>query len=91
MGQDGGMTTPVLAVAARWLARLTAETAESKTAAVGPGLTAFLVVAGLGVATFFLLRSMLAHVNKVPPTFDAPTEEDAESTETDSPDADPKG
>lgn len=46
---------------------------ESKTGDVGPGLMAFLIVAALAVATFFLVRSMLAQIKKVPPTFDPPT------------------
>ena len=41
--------------------------ADSK---IGPGLVAFLIVALLGVATFLLIRSMLYHLRKVPPTFD---------------------
>jgi hypothetical protein len=39
-------------------------------AELGPGLIAFTVVALLAIATFFLIRSMLHHINKVPPTFD---------------------
>ena len=46
------------------------ETTDSKTGDIGPGLLAFLVVAALCVATFLLIRSMLAHLKKVPPTFD---------------------
>lgn len=57
---------------------------ESKTGAVGPGLTAFLIVAALAVATFFLVRSMLAQIKKVPPTFDPP-KESGEDTPTSAP------
>ena len=35
-----------------------------------PGLIAFTIVVLLGVATFFLVRSMMHHIGKVPPTFD---------------------
>jgi len=49
---------------------------EAATSEIGPGLTAFAVVVLLAVATFLLLRSMLHHLRKVPPTFDAdPTAE----------------
>lgn len=58
-----------------------AEEAESKTGAIGPGLTAFLIVAALGVATFLLVRSMLNQIKKVPPTFDPPPEEGNESAD----------
>jgi uncharacterized protein HemX len=44
---------------------------------IGPGLTAFLIVVALGIALFFLLRSMVHHINKVPATFD--TDEEADS------------
>jgi hypothetical protein len=37
---------------------------------LGPGLVAFTIVVLLGVATFFLIRSMLHHIRKVPPSFD---------------------
>ena len=37
---------------------------------IGPGLVAFTIVVLLGVATFFLIRSMLYHIRKVPPSFD---------------------
>ena len=36
---------------------------------------AFLVVAALCVATFFLIRSMLVHMKRVPPTFEEPASE----------------
>jgi hypothetical protein len=44
---------------------------EAKTDQIGPGLVAFTIVALLAVATFFLIKSMLHHMGKVPPTFDA--------------------
>ncbi len=37
---------------------------------LGPGLVAFTIVVLLGIATFFLLRSMLHHIRKVPPSFE---------------------
>jgi ABC-type nickel/cobalt efflux system permease component RcnA len=50
---------------------------EASTSEIGPGLTAFAIVVVLAIATFLLLRSMLHHIRKVPPTFDAdPTEHD---------------
>ena len=58
------------------------ETTDSKTGDIGPGLLAFLVVAALCVATFFLIRSMLAHVKKVPPTFDESSDGGSESDST---------
>jgi hypothetical protein len=69
VGQDGDVTVLTVLSALRVLAD---ETADSKTGAIGPGLTAFLVVAALGVATFLLIRSMLHQIKKVPPSFDAP-------------------
>ena len=44
---------------------------EASTSEIGPGLTAFAIVVLLAIATFLLLRSMLHHIRKVPPTFDA--------------------
>jgi hypothetical protein len=44
----------------------------AKTGAVGPGLVAVAVVGLLVVATVLLIRSMLTHINRVPPTFDNP-------------------
>jgi hypothetical protein len=37
---------------------------------IGPGLLAFAIVALLGLATFLLIRSMLHHLRKVPPSFE---------------------
>jgi hypothetical protein len=37
---------------------------------LGAGLTAFLVVLVLVIATVFLFRSMSKHLRKVPPTFE---------------------
>jgi len=45
-------------------------TAEARTSEIGPGLVAFSIVVLLAVATFLLLRSMMRHIRKVPPTFD---------------------
>ncbi len=45
---------------------------------VEPGLLGFLVVAGIGVALFFLLRSMNKQFRKLPP----PPEETISGTET---------
>ena len=47
---------------------------ESRTG-IGPGLLAFRSWSCWRVATFLLIRSMLHHVKKVPPTFE--TEEPA--------------
>lgn len=52
-----------------------ARTAEARTSEIGPGLLAFGIVVLLAVATFFLLRSMMHHIRKVPPTFDQPADE----------------
>jgi len=48
---------------------------ESRTG-IGPGLLAFLIVVLLAVATFLLIRSMLHHVKKVPPTFETEEPQD---------------
>ena len=45
---------------------------------IGPGLLAFAVVALLGVATFLLIRSMLYHLRKVPPSFDTQVDDQAD-------------
>ena len=58
---------------------------EASTSEIGPGLTAFAIVVLLAIATFLLLRSMLHHIRKVPPTFDA------EATEQDVPHDDDAG
>ncbi len=52
------------------LAPLAQRFEEADTREIGPGLIAFTIVVLLGVATFFLLRSMIHHIGKVPPTFD---------------------
>ncbi len=49
---------------------------DSASEDLGPGLIAFLIVVALAVATFFLIRSMLSHIRKVPPSFDPPVEDD---------------
>ena len=51
---------------------------ETASDQIGPGLLAFAIVALLGLATFFLIRSMLYHMRKVPPTFD--NEDDTDAT-----------
>lgn len=43
---------------------------QAATSEIGPGLVAFTIVVLLALATFLLIRSMLHHINKVPPTFD---------------------
>lgn len=45
---------------------------EDSRTGIGPGLLAFAIVVLLAVATFLLIRSMLHHVKKVPPSFEAP-------------------
>ncbi len=50
---------------------------EADTREIGPGLIAFTIVVLLGVATFFLLRSMIHHIGKVPPTFDEDVPDDS--------------
>lgn len=52
------------------LAPLVQRIEEADTREIGPGLIAFTIVVLLGVATFFLLRSMIHHIGKVPPTFE---------------------
>jgi hypothetical protein len=39
---------------------------------LGAGFIAFLIVVALGVACYFLFRSMTRHLRKVPASFDAP-------------------
>ena len=58
------------------LARLAQQVEEADTSEIGPGLIAFTIVVLLAVATFFLLRSMMHHIAKVPPTFDNDTTDD---------------
>jgi hypothetical protein len=62
-----------LAVGALGAVRLVS---EEEAAELGPGLIGFAVVVALAIATFLLIRSMLYHIKKVPPTFDdqAPAE-----------------
>lgn len=50
----------------------------------GAGFIAFLVVVALGVATYFLLRSMTRHLRKVPDSFTPPN---PPTTEQDPPEA----
>jgi len=49
---------------------------------VTPGLLGFLVVAGMGVALYFLLKSMSKQLKKLPPP---PPEEDSETAKPLSP------
>lgn len=49
---------------------------EDSRTGIGPGLLAFLIVVLLAVATFLLMRSMLHHVKKVPPSFEQKEPED---------------
>lgn len=68
------------------LARVAADEAESKN--VGPGIVAFLIVAALAVATFLLIRSMLHHLRKVPPSFETTDHPEAQGGQTDDKDSD---
>jgi len=47
--------------------------------ALGAGFIAFIVVVVLGVASYFLFRSMSRHLRKVPSSFDPPPD-DADET-----------
>ncbi len=78
------MTSQLLAAEGAWV-RLAEEPA--KTGSIGPGLTAFAVVALLVVATVLLARSMLKHVNRVPPSFDDPPPAEEPETEPEPPSA----
>jgi hypothetical protein len=40
---------------------------------LGAGFIAFVVVVALGIACYFLFRSMARHLRKVPASFDPPT------------------
>jgi hypothetical protein len=63
------MVMPAVSVSSG-LVSLAPRLEEARTSDIGPGLIAFTIVVLLAVATFFLLRSMLYHIRKVPPTFD---------------------
>jgi hypothetical protein len=78
------VTSELLAAEGAWV-RLVEEPAT--TGSIGPGLTAFAVVALLVVATALLARSMLKHVNRVPPSFDDPPPAEAPETEPEPPSA----
>jgi hypothetical protein len=56
---------------------------EAATSEIGPGLTAFAIVVLLAIATFLLLRSMLHHIRKVPPTFDTEATEEGVTRDDD--------
>ena len=58
-------------------------TEDASTSEIGPGLIAFTIVLLLAIATFFLLRSMMIHIRKVPPTFDDDTSEEPSSEPSD--------
>jgi hypothetical protein len=49
---------------------LVIRTVEDSRTGIGPGLLAFAIVVLLALATFLLIRSMLHHVKKVPPSFE---------------------
>ena len=51
---------------------LAAAAASSSSNDIEPGLVGFLVVAALGVALVFLLRSMNKHLRKITPDSSAP-------------------
>ena len=42
---------------------------------VSPGVLGFGVVVAMGVAVYFLVRSFRRHIDKVPPTFDPPDQQ----------------
>lgn len=71
------MVTLAAAVIAE-LAPLAQRLEEADTREIGPGLLAFTIVVLLAVATFLLVRSMLHHIAKVPPTFDDPQDRSAD-------------
>jgi cobalamin biosynthesis protein CobD/CbiB len=56
---------------------LAAAAASSSTNDIEPGVLGFLVVAALGVALVFLLRSMNKHLRKVTPMLGAPDGDEA--------------
>lgn len=75
MGEDDRVTTG--------LTHVLAETDPSKTGSIGPGLTAFVIVGLLFVATGLLVVSMLRQIKKVPPTFDEPVDPAAATVDED--------
>jgi hypothetical protein len=64
------------------LPTLLGRTEEARTSEIGPGLIAFTIVVLLAVATFFLVRSMLHHIGKVPPTFDGDPSDEPSGRDT---------
>jgi hypothetical protein len=54
------------------------DTVESTS--IGPGLVAFLIVVALIIATGLLWYSMVRHLRKVPPTFDASPDDQADAS-----------
>jgi hypothetical protein len=73
-GHNGPVITVVAAMAPSGGPGLLIDEAQADQ--YGPGLVAFTIVVLLGVATFFLIRSMLHHLGKVPPTFDTDEHKD---------------
>ncbi|MFC4587307.1 hypothetical protein [Sphaerisporangium corydalis] len=55
-------------------AHIAAQAAAAPATPVGPGLVGFLVVAAIGVALYFLVKSMNRHISKI----EAPHEADLE-------------
>lgn len=51
---------------------------------LGAGFIAFMVVVALGIACYFLFKSMSRHLRKVPASFE-PSPTDAKRDETESP------
>jgi hypothetical protein len=47
---------------------------------LGAGFIAFVVVVVLGIACYFLFRSMTRHLRKVPPSFDPPPPPDRDES-----------
>jgi hypothetical protein len=54
------------------------DTVESTS--IGPGLVAFLIVVALIIVTGLLWYSMVRHLRKVPPTFDAEPDDQADAS-----------
>ena len=62
-------------------AALSSSAANSTMNSVEPGLLAFLVVAAIGVALVFLLRSMNKQLRKIPPPEESQPEESQQARE----------
>jgi hypothetical protein len=50
---------------------------------LGAGFIGFMIVVVLGIACFFLFRSMTRHLGKVPSSFDAPAAPPSAASEPD--------